>query len=266
MELAREHDLVIIEDAAQAPGGRYKGLMVGGLGHIAAFSFCQDKHFTTGGEGGAVTTNDPEMAEIVRSVKDHGYHEQEHRSLLELEALYTYIHHRPGWNYRMTEMQSALGIKALERMDWNVARRRENAHHLSAAITQMPWFKPAPEAEWAENSFYKYYASIKTGTLTIDRDGFVKALRAEGIPVGLGSSPENYREPMFLEQIGYGRTQYPYSDPAYEGKIDYSQVDCPNARETGKLTFVLQVHPTATLKDMDDVLRALEKVGLAYAV
>ena len=112
LDLAREFNLVIIEDAAQAHGAEYKGEKAGALGHIAAFSFCNDKHFTTGGEGGMVVTNDADMAEIARSFKDHGYEEKERRSLLELEALYTYIHHRMGYNYRMTEMQAAIGIES----------------------------------------------------------------------------------------------------------------------------------------------------------
>ena len=213
-----------------------------------------------------VTTDDADMAEIVRSVRDHGYHESEHRSLLELESLYTYIHHRPGWNYRLTEMQSVLGLTALPRMAWNVARRRENAHHLTEGIKQMPWFVPAPEAEWAHHSFYKYYSAVKPGALRTSRDEFVKALRVEGIPVGLGSSTENYREEVFQHKIGYGRTHCPYECPWYEGRVDYSQVDCTNARETGSRTFVLQVHPTAELADMDDILAALLKVGEAHAV
>lgn len=265
MALAEEHGLVVIEDAAQAPGARYKGRPVGSLGHIAAFSFCQDKHFTTGGEGGAVVTNDEGMAEIARSVKDHGYHEYEHRSLLELEALYTYVHHRPGWNYRLTEMQSALGLTALPRMEWNVQRRRENAHRLTEGIREMPWFEPAPEMDWAYHSFYKYYAAVRPGALRVSRDDFVKAVRAEGVPIGLGSAAENHREEMFQRKVGYGHTHCPYECPWYRGSVDYTQVDCPNARETGSRTFVLLVHPTAGPEDMDDVLTALAKVGEAYS-
>lgn len=265
MELAKEYGLIVIEDAAQAPGATYKGRPVGSLGHIAAFSFCQDKHFTTGGEGGAVVTNDEAMAEVARSIKDHGYYEYEHRDLLEAEALYTYIHHRIGWNYRLTEMQSALGITALQRMDWSVERRRENAHRLTEGITEIPWLEPAVEKDWAYHSFYKYYATIKAGALQVSRDDFVKAVRAEGVPIGLGSAPENYREEMFQKKIGYGQTQCPYECPWYKGRIDYNQVACPNARETGSRTFVLLVHPTADLSDMNDVLSALKKVGEAYS-
>ena len=81
-----------------------------------------------------VVTNDDRMAEIARSVKDHGYNEIERRSLLELEALYTYVHHRIGYNYRMTEMQAAIGLKALDRIAWNLERRRENAHYLTERL------------------------------------------------------------------------------------------------------------------------------------
>ncbi|MDP6777496.1 MAG: DegT/DnrJ/EryC1/StrS family aminotransferase, partial [Candidatus Latescibacteria bacterium] len=134
MEIADTHGLVVIEDAAQAHGAEYRGRKVGSLGHLAAFSFCQDKIFTTGGEGGMVTTSDEEMARTARTFKDHGCLEEERRSLLEMEQLYTYIHHRMGYNYRMTEMQAAIGLKALDRLDWNVEIRRRNAHHLKKQL------------------------------------------------------------------------------------------------------------------------------------
>ena len=94
-----------------------------------------------------VITNSDEMAEIARSFKDHGYEERERRSLLELEALYTYIHHRMGFNYRMTEMQAAIGLRALEKIEWNLRRRRENARYLTEHLSKhdllTPPFEPS---------------------------------------------------------------------------------------------------------------------------
>ncbi len=128
---AKKHNLFVIEDNAEAFGGEYKGKKTGTLGDIAGCSFCQNKTFTTGGEGGMVTTDDEELAWSARSFRDHGYDVKERLNLLELEQKLPYIHNLVGWNYRMTEMQSAIGLAELERMDnWNMPARRRNAHIL----------------------------------------------------------------------------------------------------------------------------------------
>jgi dTDP-4-amino-4,6-dideoxygalactose transaminase len=266
MELAAEFDLTVIEDAAQAQGARYKGKSTGTLGHIAAFSFCNDKIFTTGGEGGMVVTNSDEMAAIARSVKDHGYEELERRNLLELEALYTYIHHRMGYNYRMTEMQAAIGLKALAKIEWNLRRRRENARYLTEHLSKHEALTPPFESEDFQHAYYKYYVRLDPEKLKTDRDTFVKAVRAEGIPIGLGTSSENYREQGFQELSGYGRTECPFRCPWYKGHADYTTVELPNARRLGGEVFVLQVHPTIEKHDLDDVIAAIEKVLDVYAI
>jgi len=265
MELAEENDLVVIEDAAQAHGAEYKGRKIGSIGHLASFSFCQDKIFTTGGEGGAVTTNDDEMAEIARSFKDHGYWEEEHRSLLEMEALHTYIHHRMGYNYRMTEMQAAVGLVALKRLDGWVEKRRENAHYLSEHLKEIPQVDPPYEAPYVKHSFYKYAATINPQKLRCTRDQFIEALKKEGIPSHPGVPPENYREEVFQKMVGFGRSQAPFARPWYTGKLSYKGTLCPNARKLGAKTFWLLVHPTVQQSDLDDAIAAIKKVCEAYA-
>ncbi len=264
MEIAEEQGLVVVEDAAQAHGAEYRGRRTGSLGHLAAFSFCQDKIFTTGGEGGMVTTSDEGMARTARTFKDHGYWEEERRSLLEMEQLYTYIHHRMGYNYRMTEMQAAIGLKALEKLDWNVETRRRNAHHLTQGLSGCEFLQTACEASHVKHSFYKYYCTLDPERLRVDRDTFVKAVRAEGVPIAIGSMAELYREKVFQEQVGYGDTGYPFKDPGYKGEVDYGEVFCPNANRIGETAFVLQVHPTIELEDLDDVVSAIRKVGDRY--
>jgi dTDP-4-amino-4,6-dideoxygalactose transaminase len=264
MELARQFDLTVIEDAAQAHGGRYKGRLTGTLGHIAAFSFCNDKIITTGGEGGMVVTDSDEMAEIARSFKDHGYQERERRNLLELEALYTYIHHRMGYNYRMTEMQAAIGLRALEKLEWNLGKRRENARYLSEHLSKHDALSPPFESEDFEHAYYKYYVRLDLKKLKTDRDTFVKAVRAEGVPIGLGTSSEGYLEQAFQDLVGYGRTGCPFRCPWYKAQADYSAVDLPNAKRLGSEVFVLQVHPTVKKSDLDDVITAIDKVLEVY--
>src|SRR5512136_2175355 len=135
---ARKHKLFVIEDNAEAFGGSYKGKKTGTIGDIAGCSFCQNKTFTTGGEGGMVTTDNEEVAWRARSFRDHGYDVQERLSLLELEQKLPYIHNMVGWNYRMTEMQSAIGLAELDRMDsWNLPARRRNARIIIDAIRDL---------------------------------------------------------------------------------------------------------------------------------
>ncbi len=263
-QIAKDHNLLVIEDAAQAHGAEYKGKKTGSLGDIAAFSFCNDKIFTTGGEGGMVVTDNPIYAERARSFKDHGYEEIERRSLLELEALYTYIHHRVGYNYRMTEMQAAIGLKAMERLNWNIEKRRENAHYLSEKLKDIEGINPAYESPEVKHSFYKYYASFDKEKFRVDRDTFVKAVRAEGVPIGLGAAAENYKEEAFQKLMSSSRARCLFQPPCYKGTVDYTKVDCPNARERGRKVFVLPVHPTVKRDDLDDTLMAIEKVTEAY--
>ena len=110
MAVAKAHNLFVIEDCAQAHGSEYKGKKVGSIGHAGAFSFCQSKHFTTGGEGGCVVTNDEDIFWRAKSFRDHGFNVKERLRLLELERKLFYIHERVGFNYRMTEIQSIIGL------------------------------------------------------------------------------------------------------------------------------------------------------------
>ena len=122
MAFADEHNLYVIEDNAEAFGGVYKGKKTGTIGLMAACSFCQNKTFTTGGEGGMVTTDDEQLAWNARSFRDHGYDVKERLNLLAMEQKLSYIHSMLGWNYRMTEMQSAIGLAELERQRRHASR------------------------------------------------------------------------------------------------------------------------------------------------
>jgi len=212
-----------------------------------------------------VTTNDDDMAKTARTFKDHSYWEEERRSLLEMEQLHTYIHHRMGYNYRMTEIQAAIGIKALEKLEWNVDKRRENAHYLTEGLRECYFLKIAYEAPYVRHGFYKYYCTLNLDKIKVNRDQFVKAVKAEGVPIDIETSAENYREEVFQSEVGYGTTKCPFRCPWYRGKVNYSQVTCPNAVEIGREAFVLQVHPTIEKKDLDDLISAIKKVGEIYS-
>ena len=259
LALARKHGLAVIEDCAQAHGAAYRGRTVGSLGAVNAWSFCQDKIFTTGGEGGMVGTNDAAAAEVARGFRDHGFHEAERRSALARGALNHYTHYRVGYNYRMTEMQSAIGLKALARLDWHLRRRRENARYLTAGLRDLEAaLLPAPETPESEHAFYCYYVTLRPEALTCDRDEFVRALQAEGVRAARGASAELYLEPVYRQKMGYGDTPQPFAG------VDYSRVECPHARDVGQRSFRLEVYPTLQQEDLDDVLAAIRKVAAAY--
>ncbi|HIE53383.1 MAG TPA: DegT/DnrJ/EryC1/StrS family aminotransferase [Armatimonadetes bacterium] len=264
MAIAAEHNLVVIEDAAQAHGAEYKGRKVGSWGHLGAFSFCQDKIITTGGEGGMVTTNDDRWARLARACRDHGWWQEEKEELLRSEALRIYVHHRLGFNYRLTEMQSAIGLKALEKLDQQVEKRRENAYYLNEHLREVEVITTPYEAPYVKHSYYRYYCTVKPERLKVSRDQFVKAVRAEGVPILLGTSPENYLEEVFQKQVGYGKTPCPFRCPLYEGGVDYTSVSLPQARRLAQTAFCLLVHPTIERADLDDVVAAIGKVAEAY--
>ena len=172
---AKKHKLYVIEDNAEAFGGSYKGKKTGTLGHMAAASFCQNKTFTTGGEGGMVTTDDENLAWEARSFRDHGYDVKERLNLLALEQKLPYIHNRVGWNYRMTEMQSAIGLAELDRMDtWNMPARKRNAHILMDALGKLPQVKYLPiDTPERQNGWYVCAFSLDIENMQCDIQQFV---------------------------------------------------------------------------------------------
>ncbi len=247
LAVAREHTLKVIEDCAQSLGASYKGHPTGTLGDIAAFSFCQDKIITTGGEGGMVTTNDPKLADRVWSFKDHGksydacYNRQHPPG-------FRWLHESFGTNGRMTEMQSALGRAALPKVPEYIRARRRNAQLLIDRLRRIPALRiPAPGRDLS-CAWYRLYAYVdpKRFAPGWDRSRLLDALAAEGVPCQVGSCSEIYLEKAFP----------PALRPADR---------LPVARELGDSSLAFLVHPTLTEPDMDDVASAVEKV-MAIAV
>lgn len=243
LELARERNLYVIEDCAQAHGALYRGRPVGSMGHINAFSFCQDKILTTAGEGGLVTTSDPVLWERAWSFKDHGkswdavYHRQHPGS-------FKFLHESFGTNWRLTEIQSAIGRVMLRRLPSWVAQRRQRAQRLLGQLEGHPALRtPRPTAE-SFHSYYKCYAFLRPERLKAGwtRDRVVQALQAEGIPAGCGSCGEIYREVAFA-RAGFGPTE-----------------PLPVAHELHENSLMFLVHPTLTPEMIDATATAVEKV------
>jgi len=269
LAFARRHGLFVIEDNAEAFGGSYKGKKTGTLGDIAACSFCQNKTFTTGGEGGMVTTDDEELAWRARSSRDHGYDVQERLSLLELEQKLPYIHNMVGWNYRMTEMQSAIGLAELDRMDgWNLPARRRNARILIDALRPLPEVRFFPvDTEERRNGWYVLAFSLDVERMGCTIREFVDAAAAEGAPCWKVFWPQCHTERAFREHNAFGKSGFPfrsreYADPA---SVDYSRVEVPNAYWHEAHTFTCFAFPTYSEEDMQEIASALVKVVKAYA-
>ena len=245
MALARKHGLKVIEDCAQAHGARYRGRSVGSIGDIGAWSFCQDKIMTTGGEGGMVTTNDKALWSAMWSYKDHGkswegVYERPHPPGPRL------VHDSFGTNWRMIEMQAAIGLIQLERMNVWTRRRRELAERLSAAcsvhdLLRVP-FSPAD----VTHAWYRFYAFVRPERLASgwSRDRLIQEINARGVPCFHGSASEVYLE------------------AAFEGTGWRPAERLPVARALGETSIAFLVHPTLTDAEIDKACSVIHDVAL----
>ena len=266
--LAEKHNLLVVEDCAQAHGATYKGRKVGVLGDIGAFSFCQSKTFTTGGEGGCVVTNDEAVAWVCRSFRDHGFDVSTRMKLLEVEAKLPYIHNSLGYNFRMTEMQSAIGLEALKILDtWNLPNRRRNGEYLIGRLKDIPQVRKLPRHDdQIQNGFWLFPIIMDTDALSCDIKTFTKALTAEGIPNGPVMWPQCYLEKAFREHNGFGRLKYPFRSPDTRPQaVQYQKVFCRNAAWVEQRCFWVPTHPTYELAHMKLIADGIEKVTQAYA-
>jgi dTDP-4-amino-4,6-dideoxygalactose transaminase len=257
MALADTHGIKVIEDCAQAHGARYKGRAVGSIGHVGAWSFCQDKIMTTGGEGGMVTTNDRELWSRMWGYKDHGK---------SWEAVYKrdhapgfrWFHESFGTNWRMLEMQSVIGRIQLSRMsDWTVERNR-HAGAIAAALLpfagdagaiRLPRFSCAgctrctPQTGCL-HARYKFYSYVRPENLAPDwtRDRIVNEIVSRGVPCFQGSCSEVYLE------------------KAFDGTGWRPEPRLPVAKELGETSLMFLVHPTLTNGEMEKTAAVLSEV------
>src|SRR5690554_2595318 len=250
MALAAEHNLYVIEDCAQAHGAKYKGRSVGSIGHVGAWSSCQDKIMTTGGEGGMVTTNDEQLWRKMWSYKDHG---KSYEAVYEREHApgFRWLHESFGTNWRMTEMQAVIGRIQLKRMPQWQAQRLANAEAIWAAARQCPALRVPAVPEGSVHAAYKCYVFVKPELLKADwnRDRILAEIAARGVPSFSGSCSEVYLEKAF------DGTGYRPAEPL------------PVARELGETSLMFLVHPTLTEAEIDKTCAVLQEVmGLATQV
>ena len=249
MSIANTHNLFVIEDCAQAHGAKYKGVSVGSIGHIGCWSFCQDKIMSTGGEGGMVTTNDKSLWLKMWEYKDHGksykaVYEQTH------PEGFRWIHESFGTNWRMTEIQGAIGRIQLNRMSKWTSIRNQNANILSKhfesysdedGLIRIPMLN---DNKGSIHAYYKFYAFVKQNFLKDDwdRDRIVSEITSMGIPCMHGSCSEIYLEKAFDDTNLRPKERLPV------------------AKELGESSIVFLVHPTLSEKEMQKIAESSSKV------
>ena len=248
LKIAKKYKLKVIEDCAQCFGGEFKGIKAGVIGDIGCFSFCQSKHFTTGGEGGMVVTNDENLAWECRSFRDHGYDVKERLNMLALEEKLPYIHNRVGFNFRMTEIQSVIGINELKRLDsWNLKRRYRYAKMYDEAFRNLKGVKKLPvNTKERKNAYWWYPVVLDTIVLDIDAPAFISELHDNNIPCYGIQWPEAYLERAYREHNGFGSHKFPFRAKEYtdQKSVEYSKVVCKTASSLRKSTVSLFLHPS----------------------
>ncbi|MFA5240022.1 MAG: DegT/DnrJ/EryC1/StrS aminotransferase family protein [Phycisphaerae bacterium] len=245
-------NIYLIEDCAQAHGARYNGKPVGSFGDVACFSFCQDKIITTGGEGGLLATNNKKLWNAAWSLKDHGRNHDKAFGRKQ-GASFAWIVDSFGTNYRLTEMQAAIGRVMLKKLDHWVGKRCKFASILNKHFAEIPALRVTVPPEEMYHSYYKYYVYARPERLKAgwSRDRILQELSKSGINCGSGSCPEVYREKAFKD---------------YYCKIDrFQQKRLVTAKELGETSMMFQAHPTLTEENaygvIDKMKRILKKAG-----
>ncbi len=243
MAFSEQSGIAVIEDCAQAHGAVYKGRKVGSIGHIAAFSFCQDKIMTTGGEGGMVTTNNEALWEKMWSYKDHGKSWKAVNSS-EHPPGFRWLHYSFGTNYRMTEMQAAIGRVQLKRLDTWVEKRQINCEIIWDNAKEINALRVPDSPAYIKHAGYKCYVFLKLDCLNEewDKGRVIDEINKLGVSCFSGSCSEVYLE------------------KAFENSGIKPKNGLDNAKKLGETALMFPVHPTLTLQEMEKTNQALTKV------
>lgn len=262
--VAKKHNLKIIEDCAQAPGAMYKTRMAGTLGDIGVFSLNYHKHIHTG-EGGVVVTNDDELAERVRLIRNHAEAVVEDRGYADMINMV-------GFNFRLTEIGAAIGRVQLRKLKELLDRRIDNCKYLNGKLSQFPGIIAPPVRADATHAYYMQPFLFDENIVGVPRDIFINAVKAElpatelreleGQQMGVGYTKPLYLLPLFQKRIAFGTGGYPFTSSAYQGTVSYEKGICPVAERLyeRKLFAHEFMRPPASKDDLDDVVRAFEKV------
>lgn len=260
LALAGRHGLRVVEDCAQAPLGRYKGRLVGGLGDLGVFSLNYHKHIHTG-EGGVITTNDTALARRLELVRNHGENAVEPLGAPELAGLV-------GFNYRMTEIEAAIGSEQLRKLPSLLETRLANVAFLNERLRGLPGLKPQELlGDGSLHTFYVHAIKVDARRLGVSRDRFAAALRAELPSAVLRETTPligaGYVRPLYLQPIYQRRASLcSFNCPRYGGEVDYGRGLCPVAERLHFEEVLTHefMRPGMSRSDLEDVVRGFEKV------
>jgi len=255
MALARRHSITVIEDAAQAPGASYNGRMAGTLADIGVFSLNYHKTIQTG-EGGVVVTDDERLAERVQLIRNHGEMVVADKGVQDLANMI-------GFNYRMTEIEAAIGSEQLKKLELLLTPRIEAAEYLTVHLSNIPGITPPVVRSGVRHGYYLYGIRYDERRIGVPRDRFVQALNAEGIPLIAGYTEPLYHAPLYQQRIAFGRNGFPFTYEGYKGTVSYDRGICPVAeRMWEKELMVTNVcRAGVSQQDLMDVVLAFEKVA-----
>ncbi|MEA2935465.1 MAG: hypothetical protein QOD74_2111 [Variibacter sp.] len=240
MALAGKSNLIVIEDCAQSLGASINGHQTGSFGHGAAFSFCRDKIMSTGGEGGMILFGDPEVRDRAWALKDHGKPRSLAKTAQPNNFEFRWCHERIGTNGRMLELQAAIGLVQLNKLEGWLSARQRIAERYTGVLSRFPMLKVAAPRPGERHAYYRFEFRVESGDPQMNRDKLVRELNAEGIKAFTGICPEIYREPVYL------RTS--------------SQQRRPNAARLAETSATVLSHHTLDEQYFLDCEQAFEKI------
>ena len=257
MAISKKHQLHVVEDAAQAPGGEYKGKKLGSIGDISVFSLNYHKHIHTG-EGGIITTNDDRLSERCQLIRNHGEAVVEAKGVKEIDNIF-------GYNFRMTEIESAIGIEQLKKLDNLVEKRIENAEYLAKNLKSLSYIDVCEPPSYVKHSYYqqpiRYFSEKNHG---LHRDKYLKAISAE-IPSSVMREKDpliagGYAKPLYLQPIYQKRAFNLFKHKPEE--INYGLGLCPTTERMYNHELITHelMRPSMSKSDLDQVIEGFYKV------
>lgn len=262
--IAKRHNLIVIEDCAQAPGAKYKDKYAGTLGDIGVFSLNYHKHIHTG-EGGMVVTNDDRLAERIQLIRNHAEAVVEDKGVADLTNML-------GFNFRLTEIQAAIGREQLRKLDNLVNLRIDNCNYVASKLSELPGISSPGVRNGCKHVYYQQPFLFDEKIVGVSRDKFINAVKAElpatelreaeGQQIGIGYNKPLYLLPIFQKKIAIGSKGFPFVSEFYKGSVKYDKGLCPIVEELyEKKLFTHEfMRPPAEHADLDDFVEAFKKV------
>jgi len=254
LKIAKKHNLKVISDTAQAPGAMYKGEFAGTLGHVGGYSLNYHKHIHTG-EGGIIVTNDDDIAERLRLIRNHA---EAVVPDIEISDLRNMI----GYNFRLGEIESAIGIEQLKKLKDLVSGRQKAAERLSEGLRELAGLRIPLINPDCTHSYYVYPMILDTGLLGVPRETIISALAAEGVEGLVAGYANIHMLPMYQKKIAYGSNGFPWTSDICKREVSYEKGICPVAEElhdSSYLGFTMCLHELKD-DDVDLMIKAFHKV------